>query len=87
MKTLIKNGLIHDGTGKKPYKGDILIEDGRIIAIRPVDFDDNSNSIIHTNNEGYAINNESPLGTNNEEWTADIVFYADHKAVTPGFID
>ena len=26
MQVLFKNGLIYDGTGNKPYKGDILIE-------------------------------------------------------------
>ena len=30
LKVLIKNGIIVDGTGKKPFKGDLLIEDSRI---------------------------------------------------------
>lgn len=34
MKTLFKNGLIIDGTGNKPYKGDVLIEDDRIIEVK-----------------------------------------------------
>ena len=33
MKTLFKGGLIYDGTGRKPYTGDVLIEDDRIIMI------------------------------------------------------
>lgn len=34
MKTLFKNGTIVDGTGDKPYKADLLIEDDRIIEIK-----------------------------------------------------
>ena len=37
MKTLFKNGLIYDGTGAKPYKGDVLLEDDRILAVGEVD--------------------------------------------------
>ena len=33
MKTLLKNGLIYDGTGAAPRKGDVLIEDDRILAV------------------------------------------------------
>ena len=33
MKTLFKNGTIYDGTGNKPYTGDVLIEDDRIAAV------------------------------------------------------
>jgi N-acyl-D-amino-acid deacylase len=33
--TLIKNGIIIDGTGKKAYSGDIFVEDGRIRDIIP----------------------------------------------------
>ena len=33
MKTLFKNGLILDGSGNKPYIGDVLIEDGEILAV------------------------------------------------------
>ena len=71
MKTLIKNGLIYDGTGDKPYEGDILIKDDRIVEIRPSD----------------DVGNSNQLGYSGEGWSADFVFYADHKAVTPGFID
>jgi N-acyl-D-amino-acid deacylase len=35
MKTLIENGMIYDGTGAKPFNGDILIENEKIAAIRP----------------------------------------------------
>ena len=31
---VLHNGLIYDGTGRAPFKGDIAIEEGRIIAIR-----------------------------------------------------
>ncbi len=33
MKTLLKNGMIYDGSGEKPYRGDVLIEDGTILAV------------------------------------------------------
>lgn len=33
MKTLFKNGLIADGTGAAPVKGDVLIEDDVIVAV------------------------------------------------------
>ncbi len=33
MKTLIKNGVLYDGSGTAPVKGDLLIEDDRIIAV------------------------------------------------------
>ena len=33
MKRLFKNGLIYDGSGGEPFKGDILIEDDRIVEV------------------------------------------------------
>ena len=33
MKTLFKNGTIIDGTGEKPYVGNVLIEDDRIVEV------------------------------------------------------
>ena len=36
MRTLFKGGLIYDGTGAKPYKGDVLIEDDVIVDVAPV---------------------------------------------------
>ncbi len=33
MKTLFQNGLIFDGSGKKPFRGDVLIGDDRILAV------------------------------------------------------
>ena len=33
MKTLFKNGLLYDGTGSAPEKGDLLIGDDRILAV------------------------------------------------------
>ena len=35
MKTLFKNGIIYDGSGARPYKGDVLIEDDRIAEVAP----------------------------------------------------
>ena len=36
MKTLLKNGLIYDGSGKAPFKGDVLLEDDTILAVGTV---------------------------------------------------
>ena len=33
MKTLLKNGMLYDGSGAAPVKGDVLIEDDRIIQV------------------------------------------------------
>ncbi len=33
MKTLFKNGMLVDGSGAKPVRGDLLIEDDRILAV------------------------------------------------------
>ena len=33
MRTLFKNGTIIDGTGEKPWVGDVLIEDDRIADV------------------------------------------------------
>ncbi|MBQ8995547.1 MAG: amidohydrolase family protein [Oscillospiraceae bacterium] len=35
MRTLFINGMIADGTGDKPYKGSVLIEDDRILEVGP----------------------------------------------------
>lgn len=32
---LIKNGLVHDAVNEAPYKADILIDDGKIVAVSP----------------------------------------------------
>ncbi len=34
---LIKNAMIVDGTGKKPYKGSVAIKDDRIAAVGDVE--------------------------------------------------
>ena len=33
MKTLFRNGSIYDGSGEAPYRGDVLIEDDRIVKV------------------------------------------------------
>ena len=33
MRTLFKGGTIYDGTGRRPFNGDVLIEDDRIVKI------------------------------------------------------
>ena len=35
MLTLLKNGLIYDGSGREAFPGDILVEDDRIAAVIP----------------------------------------------------
>ena len=35
MRTLFKNGTIIDGSGDKPYVGNVLIEDDRIVEVAP----------------------------------------------------
>ncbi|MCQ2554598.1 MAG: amidohydrolase family protein [Clostridia bacterium] len=45
MKTIIKNGTVYDGTGSIPFKGDILIEDDRIVKIAEEIIDDAENTI------------------------------------------
>ena len=35
MKILFKNGIIYDGTGAEPFKGDVLIEDDKIVQVAP----------------------------------------------------
>ena len=71
MRILIENGMIYDGSGSKPYNGDILIEDDRIAAIR---LRDGSCTGSGTTGKG-------------DVWNPDWIIYADKRAVTPGFID
>ena len=33
MRILFKGGMIYDGSGRRPYAGDVLIEDDRIVKI------------------------------------------------------
>ena len=35
MKTLFKNGLVVDGSGREPFAADVLIENDRILAVSP----------------------------------------------------
>ena len=35
MRTLFQNGVIYDGGGAKPFRGDVLIEDDHILAVGP----------------------------------------------------
>ncbi len=39
-KTLVKGGMIVDGTGKEPFRGHLLIENDRIAAVEDVKFPD-----------------------------------------------
>lgn len=49
---LLKNGMIYDGHGKAPYKGDIAIRDGKVVKIDK-NIDNLSNMVIDV--EGLAI--------------------------------
>jgi len=42
MKTVLKNGIIMDGSGEKSFKGSVILEDQRILDILPGTFDDTS---------------------------------------------
>ena len=45
MKTLFRNGMIYDGSGSAPFKGDVLIEDDVITAVAEA-IDENADEII-----------------------------------------
>ncbi|MBP5332450.1 MAG: amidohydrolase family protein, partial [Lachnospiraceae bacterium] len=72
MKTLLKNGKIYDGTGTEPFRGDILIEDDKIVKVassltdaadRTIDLTGKSvaSGFIdgHSHNDWFAIKNDS----------------------------
>ncbi len=46
MKTLFKNGLIYDGSGDAPFRGDVLIEDDVILEVAPGIADDAADQVI-----------------------------------------
>jgi N-acyl-D-amino-acid deacylase len=71
VKVLILNGKIIDGTGSKPYFGNLLIKDDRIALIEKIDT---------------ALSREA-VKEKIASFDADIVIDADQKAVAPGFID
>jgi N-acyl-D-amino-acid deacylase len=50
---ILRNGLIYDGTGRAPFKGDIAIANGRIIAVGNVARAGSSRNVIDAN--GFAI--------------------------------
>jgi N-acyl-D-aspartate/D-glutamate deacylase len=43
---LIKNGTIVDGTGEAPYRGDVAVRDGKIVAIGEVDASEGASETI-----------------------------------------
>ena len=45
MRTLFKNGKIYDGTGADAFKGDILIEDEKIVAVAP-ELDEKADKVV-----------------------------------------
>ena len=71
MKTLLKNGLIYDGTGEEPFHGDILIKDEKLEEIGENLQDDEAEVIdlaglsvspgffdAHSHNDFFAIKKE-----------------------------
>ncbi len=72
MITLLKKGIIYDGTGHEPYSGDILMEDERIKEVGKNITEDKAEHIIdlqglsvssgfidaHSHNDWYAIKKE-----------------------------
>ena len=46
MKTLFENGLIYDGSGDAPFRGDVLIEDDVILEVAPGIADDAADQVI-----------------------------------------
>ena len=50
---VLRNGLIYDGTGRAPFKGDVAIQNGRIIAVGNVARAGSPRKIIDVN--GLAI--------------------------------
>ena len=50
---ILRNGLIYDGTGRAPFKGDVAIEKGRVIALGEVALAGDSRKVIDVN--GLAI--------------------------------
>ena len=71
MRTLLKNGKIYDGSGSEPFKGDVLVEDERILAVGPA-LDQKADEVIdleglsissgffdaHSHNDWFAIKKE-----------------------------
>jgi N-acyl-D-amino-acid deacylase len=70
VKVLILNGKIIDGTGSKPYFGNLLIKDDRIAFIEKIDT---------------ALSREA-VKEKIASFDADIVIDADQKVVAPFFI-
>ncbi len=73
MKTLLKNALIHDGSGQAPFKGNLLFEGDRILAVGRVPEAKDAHSIdleglslapgfidAHSHNDWFAIK-QDPL--------------------------
>ena len=83
MKTLIKNGIVIDGTGKPAFPADVLVEDDRIIDIilRPSD-----NSTPLRPSSSPTSQSSCPTPAPAADGTVEIVD-ATGCLVTPGFID
>ena len=78
MKTLFKNGMIYDGTGGKPFAGDVLIEDDRIVSVTPAEV---AGKAVAT---GVAV---GPAEAGAPAGSVDVVIELDGKAICPGLID
>ncbi|MDO4479086.1 MAG: D-aminoacylase [Lachnospiraceae bacterium] len=103
MTTMIKNALIADGSGEKPFKGHVVISGDRIAAVqRCAEGESTENRIFPT--EGTAGNGKIDNDSRREhvtadatedktgdvsadEMTADQVIDGTGLVLTPGFID
>ncbi len=89
QQVLISNAIIVDGTGSKPRKGDLLLEDGRIAAIFFAD-DNMNDSTTSSMNDNTPVSDDDPDVTIPDRMAlAGPLFRidADGKVVAPGFID
>ena len=73
MRTLIKNGLVYDGSGGTPFRKDVLIKDGFIEAVTE-------------SAEAYGMEMTRAAASGAEAAAAEVID-ASGLVVTPGFID
>ena len=73
MRTLIKNGLVYDGSGGTPFRKDVLIKDGFIEAVTE-------------SAEAYGMEMTRAEASGAEAAAAEVMD-ASGLVVTPGFID
>ncbi|MBQ0060113.1 MAG: amidohydrolase family protein, partial [Lachnospiraceae bacterium] len=84
---LIKNGLVVDGSGSKPYAGDLIVRDGKISGILPrkeADAKEPVPDMASVDTSSYEMSQEEA----EHMLTPDLqVLDAEGAYVTPGFVD